>query len=73
MVVHLWWMAKCRGCQEWLRLQYGVPQEAGRFTATQEPHGIAVKCPQCGHKDTYSGRDLELRIGPDPNAETQAQ
>jgi hypothetical protein len=68
MIVHAWFMAKCRACAKWVYLDYAGPMEVGRLGLFAEPLPMPGKCSECGHEDTYGGAEIHQLSGPDPHA-----
>jgi hypothetical protein len=66
---HVWWVAKCKGCGEWMILQHGGSMESGTIAAMPDFGPADIRCSQCGHFDHYSGRELIQRLGPPPDKE----
>ena len=73
MIVHVWWMAQCRGCEKWMYLHYAGAMQSGVVTAFEDPIAMFGKCPNCGKEDQFSGDALTQRPGPDPDANTQTR
>lgn len=60
---HLWWMAKCKGCQEWMRLGYVGPMETGQSATFSDRVSISTTCSQSGWEDEYSGSIWHSELG----------